>query len=82
MAASAHRSRVRCVRPAHAAGTPAPAGSESQAIQADERQERDQIVAALTECKWRAPHAQLLGMSRATLYRRMARYRILPPHRR
>ena len=68
---------------AHAAGTPAPAGSESQAIQADERQERDQIVAALTECKWRAPHAaQLLGMSRATLYRRMARYRILPPHRR
>jgi transcriptional regulator of acetoin/glycerol metabolism len=61
MAASAHRSRVRCVRPAHAAGTPAPAGSESQAIQADERQERDQIVAALTECKWRAPHAPIAG---------------------
>ncbi|MFJ3317563.1 helix-turn-helix domain-containing protein [Herbaspirillum huttiense] len=75
----------RAVRPAraHAAATPVSTTSESPAIEADERQERDQIVAALTECKWRAPHAaQLLGMSRATLYRRMARYRILPPHRR
>ncbi len=75
----------RAVRPAraHAAATPVATSSESPAIEADERQERDQIVAALTECKWRAPHAaQLLGMSRATLYRRMARYRILPPHRR
>ena len=75
----------RAVRPAraHAAATPAAPASASPAIEADERQERDQIVAALTECKWRAPHAaQLLGMSRATLYRRMARYRILPPHRR
>lgn len=75
----------RAVRPAraHAAATPVVTSSESPAIEADERQERDQIVAALTECKWRAPHAaQLLGMSRATLYRRMARYRILPPHRR
>ena len=75
----------RAVRPArsHAAATPVATTSESPAIEADERQERDQIVAALTECKWRAPHAaQLLGMSRATLYRRMARYRILPPHRR
>ena len=75
----------RAVRPAraHAAATPAAPASASPAIEANERQERDQIVAALTECKWRAPHAaQLLGMSRATLYRRMARYRILPPHRR
>jgi len=75
----------RAVRPAraHAAATPVATSSASPAIEADERQERDQIVAALTECKWRAPHAaQLLGMSRATLYRRMARYRILPPHRR
>ncbi|MCP3657145.1 sigma-54-dependent Fis family transcriptional regulator [Herbaspirillum sp.] len=75
----------RAVRPAraHAAAAPVATSSESPAIEADERQERDQIVAALTECKWRAPHAaQLLGMSRATLYRRMARYRILPPHRR
>lgn len=75
----------RAVRPAraHAAATPVATSSESPAIEANERQERDQIVAALTECKWRAPHAaQLLGMSRATLYRRMARYRILPPHRR
>lgn len=75
----------RAVRPAraHAAATPAAPASASPAIEADERQEHDQIVAALTECKWRAPHAaQLLGMSRATLYRRMARYRILPPHRR
>ncbi|QBP78040.1 GAF domain-containing protein [Herbaspirillum huttiense] len=75
----------RAVRPAraHAAATPVATSSESPVIEANERQERDQIVAALTECKWRAPHAaQLLGMSRATLYRRMARYRILPPHRR
>jgi transcriptional regulator of acetoin/glycerol metabolism len=75
----------RAVRPAraHAAPTPVVTSSESPVIEANERQERDQIVAALTECKWRAPHAaQLLGMSRATLYRRMARYRILPPHRR
>ena len=75
----------RAVRPAraHAAAAPVATSSESPAIEADERQERDQIVAALTECKWRAPHAaQLLGMTRATLYRRMARYRILPPHRR
>ncbi|MDT0358476.1 helix-turn-helix domain-containing protein [Herbaspirillum huttiense F1] len=75
----------RAVRPAraHPAATPVATSSESPVIEADERQERDQIVAALTECKWRAPHAaQLLGMSRATLYRRMARYRILPPHRR
>ncbi|WP_039790293.1 sigma-54-dependent Fis family transcriptional regulator [Herbaspirillum huttiense] len=75
----------RALRPAraHALATPAASSDEGNAIKADERQERDQIVAALTECKWRAPHAaQLLGMSRATLYRRMARYRILPPHRR
>jgi len=75
----------RAVRPAraHGAATSAAPASASPAIEADERQERDQIVAALTECKWRAPHAaQLLGMSRATLYRRMARYCILPPHRR
>lgn len=75
----------RAVRPAraHPAATPVATSSESPVIEANERQERDQIVAALTECKWRAPHAaQLLGMSRATLYRRMARYRILPPHRR
>ncbi|BEV18089.1 helix-turn-helix domain-containing protein [Herbaspirillum sp. DW155] len=76
----------RAVRPARAhAAVPTPAAHDdaASAIAADERHERDQIVAALTECKWRAPHAaQLLGMSRATLYRRMARYRILPPHRR
>ncbi|WP_044529177.1 sigma-54-dependent Fis family transcriptional regulator [Herbaspirillum sp. B65] len=74
----------RAVRPARAVpvATSAPAENAS-AIDASARQERDQIVAALTECKWRAQHAaQLLGMSRATLYRRMARYRILPPHRR
>lgn len=76
----------RAVRPARAhatVATPAAHDASASTIAADERQERDQIVAALTECKWRAPHAaRLLGMSRATLYRRMARYRILPPHRR
>ena len=45
--------------------------------------ERNRIVAALGEAKWRADQAaQALGMSRATLYRRIARLGILPPHKR
>jgi transcriptional regulator of acetoin/glycerol metabolism len=58
--------------------TPAPpsAMSESDAL------ERSRIVAAMGEAKWRAEQAaQALGMSRATLYRRIAKLGILPPHK-
>ncbi|MFM0501390.1 sigma-54-dependent Fis family transcriptional regulator [Paraburkholderia caffeinilytica] len=45
--------------------------------------ERDRIVAALTNAKWRPDEAaQTLGLSRATLYRRIAKFGIVPPHRR
>lgn len=44
--------------------------------------ERLRIVQALGDTRWHAPQAAaLLGMSRATLYRRLKRLRILPPHR-
>ncbi len=45
--------------------------------------ERDRIVAALTEAKWHPDEtAKALGISRATLYRRIAKFGIVPPHRR
>lgn len=45
--------------------------------------ERDRIVAALTDAKWRPVEtAMTLGISRATLYRRIAKFGIVPPHRR
>ncbi|MEZ0603901.1 GAF domain-containing protein [Paraburkholderia sp. IW21] len=45
--------------------------------------ERDRIVAALTDAKWRPVEtARTLGISRATLYRRIAKFGIVPPHRR
>ncbi len=73
----------RAVRPARPLAVAGATATSTPPVDASSRQERDQIVAALTECKWRAHAAsQLLGMSRATLYRRMARYQILPPHRR
>ena len=44
--------------------------------------ERGRIVAALTMHRWRPDAAaRALGMSRATLYRRIAKYRIVAPHR-
>ena len=44
--------------------------------------ERSRIVAALSAHRWRPDAAaQALGMSRATLYRRIAKYRIVAPHR-
>ena len=44
--------------------------------------ERDRILAALAQHQWRAAlAAPLLGMSRATLYRRIARFKIVAPHR-
>jgi transcriptional regulator of acetoin/glycerol metabolism len=44
--------------------------------------ERNRIVAALGDAKWRTDMAaKALGMSRATLYRRIGRLGILPPHK-
>jgi transcriptional regulator of acetoin/glycerol metabolism len=44
--------------------------------------ERERIVAALTQHQWRPiPAAQALGISRATLYRRIAKFGIVAPHR-
>ncbi len=49
----------------------------------DEALERNRIVAAMTDAKWRpALAAQTLGVSRATLYRRIAKFGIVAPHRR
>ena len=44
--------------------------------------ERERIIAALTAHRWRPnAAAQALGISRATLYRRMAKLAIVGPHR-
>ncbi|WP_144114128.1 sigma-54-dependent Fis family transcriptional regulator [Paraburkholderia sp. BCC1886] len=45
--------------------------------------ERQRIVAALTQAKWRPDEAaRTLDISRATLYRRITRFAIVAPHRR
>jgi transcriptional regulator of acetoin/glycerol metabolism len=44
--------------------------------------ERDRIIAMLIQTHWRPVLAAVqLGMSRATLYRRIAQFQIVPPHR-
>jgi len=56
---------------------PQPSLSEADAL------ERNRIVAAMTHAKWHpAIAAQTLGVSRATLYRRIAKFGIVAPHRR
>jgi transcriptional regulator of acetoin/glycerol metabolism len=53
-----------------------PLMSESEAL------ERRRIVDAMNDAKWRTDlAAQALGISRATLYRRIAKLHILPPHK-
>jgi transcriptional regulator of acetoin/glycerol metabolism len=48
----------------------------------DSRDERTRIIEALTRHQWRPnAAAQALGISRATLYRRIARLEIVGPHR-
>ncbi|MGF6637683.1 sigma-54-dependent Fis family transcriptional regulator [Paraburkholderia sp. MM6662-R1] len=60
--------------------TPALAANSTSPASADD--ERARIVAALTRCQWRPNAAALaLGISRATLYRRIARLGIVGPHR-
>ncbi|TDN63692.1 sigma-54-dependent Fis family transcriptional regulator [Paraburkholderia sp. BL10I2N1] len=52
-------------------------------LQSGEADERARIVEALTQNHWRPnAAAQALGISRATLYRRIARLEIVGPHRR
>ncbi|ACD20257.1 sigma-54-dependent Fis family transcriptional regulator [Paraburkholderia phytofirmans] len=61
-------------------------GRQRDALQAprqDPREERARIIDALTRHQWRPnAAAQALGMSRATLYRRIASLGIVAPHRR
>jgi transcriptional regulator of acetoin/glycerol metabolism len=62
------------------AATPVLAADSTSPASPDD--ERARIVAALTRCQWRPnAAAQALGMSRATLYRRIARLGIVGPHR-
>src|ERR1700710_241869 len=57
--------------------TAQPLLSESETL------ERTRILAAMTDAKWRpVMAAQALGISRATLYRRIAKFGIVAPHRR
>jgi transcriptional regulator of acetoin/glycerol metabolism len=65
--------------------TPATSGSPAgipPASALSDEDERARIVAALTAHRWRPNAAALaLGISRATLYRRMAKLAIVGPHR-
>ncbi|VXC92767.1 Fis family transcriptional regulator [Burkholderia sp. 8Y] len=68
----------------HPQSTPVVAPSaDKAAIDEAGMAERRRIVNALTTAKWRPIEAaKLLGMSRATLYRRIAKHNIVAPHRR
>jgi sigma-54 dependent transcriptional regulator, acetoin dehydrogenase operon transcriptional activator AcoR len=79
------RVRLPVVRAARRASArhDAHASQKGAALAEGDALERDRIVAAMTHAKWRAdPAAQALGISRATLYRRITRLGIVPPHRR
>lgn len=65
------RSRLKSVKQA-----PAPDYTNEEAA------ERTRIVQAMTASKWRPlTAAAMLGVSRATLYRRLKHFRIVPPHK-
>jgi transcriptional regulator of acetoin/glycerol metabolism len=75
-ASSRHAPRDTAATQSAAADRTVPAMSEGDAL------ERSRIVAALGDAKWRTEQAaQALGMSRATLYRRIAKLGIRPPHK-
>jgi transcriptional regulator of acetoin/glycerol metabolism len=60
---------------------PAP-GAPAEMLADIDLLERGRILAALAQNRWRAAlAAPLLGISRATLYRRIARLKIVAPHR-
>ena len=67
------------------AGSAAPAQLEAAAVSeytALELAERSRIVHAMNAAKWRPLQAAaMLGLSRATLYRRIKHLKIVPPHR-
>lgn len=57
--------------------------SKEVALPEAEFGERARVLAAMTDAKWQAEEAaKSLGISRATLYRRIAKYDIVPPHKR
>ncbi|HXZ06508.1 MAG TPA: sigma 54-interacting transcriptional regulator, partial [Paraburkholderia sp.] len=59
-----------------------PDAAESLPLQSGETDERTRIIEALTRHQWRPnAAAQALGISRATLYRRIAKLEIVGPHR-
>lgn len=71
--------RAAALQPADA---PAAGSSGTPAMADSDVLERKRIVAAMSEAKWRTEQAaQALGMSRATLYRRIAKLHIMPPHK-
>lgn len=72
----------RAPRPVRALPTGAPFSTPLMGLDDGELAERSRITAALTEARWQPlAAAALLGISRATLYRRLARLQIRPPHR-
>jgi sigma-54 dependent transcriptional regulator, acetoin dehydrogenase operon transcriptional activator AcoR len=76
--------RMPAKRPAalQPANAPAAESSGTPAMADSDVLERKRIVAAMSEAKWRTEQAaQALGMSRATLYRRIAKLHIMPPHK-
>ncbi|CAM2156552.1 GAF domain-containing protein [Pararobbsia alpina] len=78
------RVRQPNLRTVRRAPAPQPAAVKPQApLPEVDAIERDRIVDAMTEAKWHPEEAaRLLGVSRATLYRRIAKHNIVPPHRR
>jgi transcriptional regulator of acetoin/glycerol metabolism len=82
------RSVRRVSAPAPAVVTPRSLTSESPESPESPKSDvdavaREHVVNALTAAKWRPVEAaRLLGVSRATLYRRIAQHGIVPPHRR
>ena len=62
--------------------TPAPILSKAKVLCGQDVSERDRIVAALRQHKWQIlATARALGMARATIYRKMARYQIVSPNK-
>lgn len=78
------RVRPPVLRATHRPSAPAAVASMPQAPACEaDAIERRHIVNAMTTAKWRPLEAaKLLGISRATLYRRIAKHNIVPPHRR
>ncbi|MFZ4874617.1 helix-turn-helix domain-containing protein [Janthinobacterium sp. Mn2066] len=61
---------------------PMPAAGVKYDYSEQELAERTRIINAMSAAKWRPlPAAAMLGISRATLYRRMKQLHIVPPHR-